>query len=562
MNRTLPRILALLLALTFMLAACRRADDNNGGTPSPSPNASLSSPPPGTVSTPMPTPRPEWVSTFRVEELYTVYVCVMESLLDMWADSGRCLSLTTELAQRAGFPLEFIPHPPPMMSEPAVFGQFLGESTKAIAIMLPHDFDRYFSQEAGDLFDDIWERSPERAMYSLAYNQAILEKDGVYAIPIDSQHRPQNLAILIRNDVYREYGREIRSASDYEALLRWLRRQGWDGAAPGVALPMITPVAGIANTDWQRNMAQSKVMALDLFLPEMGYIRFPAWQTHMSIHWWFNTWLAPDGQIVEFYETDSTAIALTRFLDWRQDGLLDITAGSDNLKNYPTILTNIDQVLSLGFQGFIDAAEYTVNVLPQPVLSTSSVNFFAVAAPGTDIGVFLDFLLWLEDRDNYIGFRYGEEHVHYARDGNRIVLDPDNYLLAPNMIFANYEHDLLVYNPSMHGERLPAGYHEEVGAIAPFASPFTLETAIQARDAVRDAGGWQFYQPHTHINSFLNHWGILMSSFYTVLYDIYFGDDMTPARIYDVFDALQFQAEVLGIAGVFSGIANEALGVY
>jgi hypothetical protein len=174
-------------------------------------------------------------------------------------------------------------------------------------------------------------------------------------------------------------------------------------------------------------------------------------------------------------------------------------------------------------------------------------------------------VLWLDDRDNYFAFRYGEEGVHFERDGisGRIILNPDNYLMRTGAFFTNHSHDRFVYDPGLY-ESYPRGYQRELGELMPFVSPFAMPRAMQARNALmnreRPGGGRPgVYQvdPEYHIDLRSR---TLASELYATLLDIHFGDVTHPQDIREAFHALRDRAEELGVAGVVSGIANEALG--
>jgi hypothetical protein len=382
MNRTFPRILALLLALTFVLAACSRTDDDDVSTPSHSPS-------PGVLTvTPAPTPRPEWFSPFHTDELYTVLVHVHQTALSAWAKDGFCLEYTTEMAQRAGFPLEFKERR--WLGGPTYYREF--ESylrTLDRTIVITHSevilsFTDGFLEEK---YSDVWNRSQGQAELYLAFNQSRHGLDGVYAIPVDVNLQPRGLSVLVKNEVYHEYGREIRSAGDYEQLLRWIQTQDWFDTAPGLSAPLGTAVADSNNLGglWINNMIRG-IVAFNLFLPDMGYTLIPEWQTHMPVNWRYHTWLTPYGEIVEWYETGSTAAALSRFIEWQQDGLMDVSRGwiEPGLDKYPTLLVHTSEIPDMLSR--IDMTQYTVNTLTQSRMSTVNVEYAAVARMGTDMG--------------------------------------------------------------------------------------------------------------------------------------------------------------------------------
>jgi len=564
MKSSVSRILPLLLTLAVLLSACSRVKDEDDGTPTPQPS-------PGVFVTP--TPRPEWISPFRYEELYTVYVYANQAEFASWEENGWTLELTTELAQMAGFPLDF---------QALIFTNFdqipedewLIRSSGRAIVLTGRGTIPYFSEDfLMDHYGEVRDRSLDQLERYLAFNQAVHYREGVFSFPVNSLLVSPDLAVLIHNEVYYRYGQEIRNADEYERLLLWLAQQGEYEFAPGIAAPIGTASASVpepptVSTEWRNDMNRG-VMAFDLFMPAMGYTRLPAWQAYLSIEWSFNAWMAPDGKIVEWYETDAAAEALSRFTGWQSYGLMDVSRGwrEPDLGMYPTILTYLTDIgPSLPLQSAIDITQYTINIFPQPRLTVAQTHRAAAAPTADAAGVFLDFLLWLEDRDNYIWFRYGEDGIHFNRDAGteRITLYPENPLRHPGVLFTNHAHDRLVYNHSL-SETYPAGYQEEISKLTAFASPFTTRGAIQARNAL-SAVSWFTSPPWMRSlfpDNMFDDVGFrnltLMSELYTALKEIHFGEYIDPGLSYEAIAALRLRAEELEIAGVFAGIANAAL---
>jgi hypothetical protein len=557
-------MLFLLLALAVALSSCsRRTSGEENGIPTPQPS-------PGVFVTP--TPRPEWISPFRYEELYTVYVYDTQAEFTSWEENGWTLELTTELAQRAGFPLDFQALTFTNLDQIPEVEWLIRSSGRAI-LLTGRGTISYFSEDFFmDHYGEVRDRSLDHLERYLAFNQAVHNREGVFSFPVNSLLASPGLAVLIHNEVYFRYDQEIRNADEYEQLLWWLAQQGEYEFAPGIAAPIGTASASVpeqptASVEWRNDMNRG-VMAFDLFMPAMGYTRLPAWQAYLPIEWSFNAWMAPDGKIVEWYETDAAAKALSRFTDWQAYGLMDVSRGwsEPDLGMYPTILTYLTDIRpSLPLQNAIDITQYTINIFSQPRLTVAQ-TYRAAAAPTADAaGVFLDFLLWLEDRDNYIWFRYGENGVHFNRDAGTelITLYPENPLRHPGVLFTNHTHDRLVYNLSL-SETYPAGYQEELNKLTAFASPFTTRGAIQARNALRAINA-PMLVPHYSWSQYNRYDDIsprnltLMSELYTTLQEIHFGEYIDPGLSYNAIAALRLRAEELEIAGVFAGIANAAL---
>ena len=292
---------------------------------------------------------------------------------------------------------------------------------------------------------------------------------------------PSDLCVLLREDIADEYGREIRTASDYLALLQWL----------GARDPAVTPGAIYCDT-------ASLNIPMDLFLPEAGY------------------WCAKDQEpyyverssntVAPVYLMEPCKAAWMEFTRWQRDGLVFMfTVGfglnmmGATLEDYPTILmyTHIladyesktrREFYSIKTHSAFDAGGYRMYVLypqEQPAVAWEygTAAFQAVAGKYADLTEFFRLLSWLEYEDNYRRLFYGEESADYTMKNGRI-----SYLEGetdwPDVRLALIPFQNNEFTPV--SQYMPSNYEAELAAIT---RPYTFNLPLTDEKALRSARG-------------------------------------------------------------------------
>jgi hypothetical protein len=449
----------LLISFITFLPAC--GSNNPDQTPYPTFNPDILGTSEPSVSSAPPTP---FVNPFSPGDLLTVVIS--EDIIG----ANNQLEYMSDLAQAAGFALRF----------EAVTGDShhgLLETYPNAIILEMISFSYVNTAQLGligDQFGAVREHAPSYYERAAAFNRDFYGEDAINFLPLDNQFSFAATAVLIRNDVYNYYGKEIRTVNEYEELLRWLlsRVEG----VPAVAAPMYTQRYGRFDPhdnyiDWYNN----GLMALNLFMPEMGYQSLASVFTDRYTEVINYVWLDEEGQAVSFFESDDAVMAMERFCRWRRDGLIDTKATWRGLTEYPTILANIKHLPET-----IDLTEYTLNILPDTATAHPTAEWVAMAAPEANIDEFLRFLEWMEDIDNYRWFQYGREGLDYHYDWETDVLitgkTAERYGIEVSgynqrdtkAIFANtrFDYQLLDY---VYG--YPKGYVLEMTAVSPALSP-------------------------------------------------------------------------------------------
>jgi hypothetical protein len=285
---------------------------------------------------------------------------------------------------------------------------------------------------------------------------------------------------LIDSEVYYEYNREIRNASDYEDLLRWLRNGGHE--KPGVAAPAY-------NRHNTTALPPTGVMPFNLFFPEMGYTRLTSIHpnTIMPNDGGVQTvWMDSQGHFHEIVDMQQEAtIALMRFADWREDGLIEFVRNWNDLQpDYATILVDISRMPGMDLSG------YNMIILSEPALGATVMGSVAVASHGTDVSEFMRFLIWLEDPDNYAWFYFGREGEDHARDpvtGLIIDLVENRFHIRDGrQFFRNNEFNSMLTVPSPYR---PVGFQQEMNNLTVAVPPLSNTGARWAFEQWNPIGG-------------------------------------------------------------------------
>jgi hypothetical protein len=294
---------------------------------------------------------------------------------------------------------------------------------------------------------------------------------------------PEFPAVLIREDIAAEYGNEVRTASQYIELLRWLKTKNNNpDYIPGATFPYLPESSG-------------KIMAYDFYMPEWGY-----WTPRFSWHYFASEIVSNDTR--PSYSMPEASRAIEEFTGLWRDGLLLMKnifyRENPELSEFPTILfyfydffePNYYHAEKSGTLKF-DASGYRIYAMyggVLPVIEYPDGDYWyrdgTVAAAGinTDASEWLRFLEWLGERENYTRLFYGDEGSDYTlSDGKFVPVDEqaaaffaavraDFYFLErsvqkPAPLYApwNLYGEMLALKPaySVALEKTPMGYFAE-----------------------------------------------------------------------------------------------------
>ena len=224
------------------------------------------------------------------------------------------------------------------------------------------------------------------------------------------------LAVLVREDVAQEYGKEIRTGSEYVELLRWLKEKNPD-KVPGAAY---------------RDHNAYGSTPYSLFLPEMGY-----WDAD-GAEWLLYT--IGSNEIIPLHEAPESRTAIEEYFQLWNERLLYLRTLNSNdemafekFDNFPTVLAFDAAFDYPPWYGDFDASGYRMYTLYNNVLPVRSLgetiywsSSYAAAGEGADITDFLSFMVWLGERENYRRFFYGVEGVDYELNDNGRVVSLDS----------------------------------------------------------------------------------------------------------------------------------------
>jgi len=231
------------------------------------------------------------------------------------------------------------------------------------------------------------------------------------------------LSVLVRGDIDAEYGKPVRTATDYEELLAWIKNRSDE--TPGIAL------------------FNSYTIPYALYMPEMGYwLPFDQSTFFMCGR--------EDYHLYPTYMLTEARVSIERFMRLAQDGLLDLYGYYSgrlyggpvpDFLNYPTILMNPYVFKDLnGYEANavhiadVDFSDYHMYVLYDGMLpkaaasdamSSGYASYHAVAGENAGISEFLLFLEWLGNKENYTYLFYGEEGADYYLSDNKMII-PEN----------------------------------------------------------------------------------------------------------------------------------------
>ncbi|MCL2462695.1 MAG: hypothetical protein FWF44_08530 [Defluviitaleaceae bacterium] len=370
------------------------------------------------------------------------------------------LPYTNQLVQGAGFNLEFKTYI--LGSYDAFLTQY--DDNPGVYVTTPDIASQLVSAgETGDFYQ-------QAATYAPLYlDMPIVAGDNspgsLVWMPTSDMRGPNRPAVMVRNDIAQAYGKDIRTADDYKALLQWIQ-QNYPAESPSVAT--FLPYDEQSGMNWG-------YMALNLFLPENGYASLNMMLAETGGPATM-LWQDGGGKVQPFYDIDASADALLELMDWKNQGLIDIRVQQFEATDgtlYPTVLFSYGDENSTHV---LDRTQYTLYIFPQPGQDDATLNYMAAAKPGEDIGEYLRFMDWLGDFNNFRLFKYGVEGTDYTLDQNGFIKQTltDYYNQDSNMFFfnraQNYEN---IYDHSGFAESNLVD--EEMGAASP-VWPLSLQS--------------------------------------------------------------------------------------
>jgi hypothetical protein len=294
---------------------------------------------------------------------------------------------------------------------------------------------------------------------------------------------PQVNAVLIKNEVYEAYGKDVSTAQEYMDLLRFLKEQD----------PEQTPAA-MSPSFYQRFYGYSAALAF--MLPEVGQYSFATIFQNASMpvdvlyDTQTNTTMLP-------HESEHFVRALKDLAALREEELVDfwIIQSKPTFAKYPTLLVNthdfINQTIYSAVPEYrnLDMAGYHLCLLypdTQPILSLpSSENYTAVAyaMKNANTDEFMQFMNWLDTEENYQLFMNGHEGVDYHLESRQIIYE------ATDIAYSSWDQRRYFMRPYLETylpSNLPSNFEEIVNAPLPFSYTIPLD-GEEVQDLFREA---------------------------------------------------------------------------
>jgi len=330
------------------------------------------------------------------------------------------------------------------------------------------EFFRVLSQELMaeitpyDFYNDAYRLAP--SYLSSRFVNKVNDSGTLKVLPLGFTDPSVNaLSVLIKNELNDLYGKKIKTGTDYEELLKWLKKHD----------PDTVPGAAILN---------SSRVQFQLYFPEMGYW-LPRDDVQVACPITENT-------VVPISSLSETRLAFERLSALFNNGYIETwgMAGGvykntvrvePDLSKYNTFLVNADIFMNLdssaanysGVSGF-NFADYTMHVLYNEVYPEVGVinelgfmNYHAVAGDNADISEFLRLLQWLDNKDNYRRLYYGVEGVDYVLTDDRVeLLDAGKGWAGVRIILSDY-FKRKEFEPTP--ATAPANYREEIESWSP-----------------------------------------------------------------------------------------------
>jgi len=335
---------------------------------------------------------------------------------DGYGGGQEAFTALNNVLRELGFALTFEAFAYPRGFDNTSYREFIEQNIGGNAVFVPFLGDVYGLGRAlmeegllGDFYDVAMDYA-SGYMAQIPKSWLDDESETMHFIPVWRPEPYPNIpAVLVREDIAAEFGWEIRTASDYLALLDWLKDRD----------PQEIP--GVTVFDWY--------MPLNFFLPDMGY-----WNSNdfRVLHELTTSIAHP------FFAIPEGRLAIEEFARLQRDKLLYIKDGYADEKafdQFPTVLLYAYDFYDAGVNyvnfgwsafGAFDASGYRMYTLYNDVLPLEDRSHFtysgidAFAGPDADVSEFLNLLEWLTVRDNYNLLFYGVEGEHYTLSGGRM----------------------------------------------------------------------------------------------------------------------------------------------
>ena len=347
-----------------------------------------------------------WASMLALAQEPSITRVLMTSVTVGKDEAANC-ARASELAQNAGFPLQFEVH----VNAQEQYYQTLEE--KLINASEGQNSVVICRGKAIQAWED---------------HGLLQHKEGSPYIQLGDYRAINRLAVLVHADTFDAFQPSLETADDLEDFLYTL--QDWH--------PDQVPCATTSFIA-DRMYPNSGFTALSLFLPQEGYVCLS--DAFKGIVSGLNCWLSlKDGIVSDAYSLKESREAVTRYFQWIDQGLLTpyVTRNAPDLSNYPVLLVNTEDFMNPLMlannpaYAALPLDEYLLFVLYPDLIPNFSwpgidLNaYYACAASGTDLGVFLDFLDWLQVEENYYYFLYGIEDYDPIRTGDQFAVNESN----------------------------------------------------------------------------------------------------------------------------------------
>lgn len=347
-----------------------------------------------------------WATMLVLAEEPAITHVLMTSVTVGKDEAANC-ARATERAQKAGFPLQFEVYVSAQEQYYQAFEEKLinaPEDQNTIAICRGKAIENW--DEHGTL-------------------QHI---EGSPYIQLGDYRAINRLAVLVHQDTYDAFQPSLETADDLEDFLYTLKDWNPD------QVPCAT-TSFVADRMYPNN----GFTALSLFLPQAGYVCLSDACKGMVSG--LNCWLSlEDGTISDAYSLEESRNAVTRYFQWIDQDLLTpyVTRNAPDLSRYPVLLVNTEDFMNPLMlannpaYAALPLNEYLLFILyPDSIPNFSwpgiDLNaYYACATLSTDVGVFLDFLDWLQIEENYYYFLYGIEDYDPMYNGDILAVNESN----------------------------------------------------------------------------------------------------------------------------------------
>jgi hypothetical protein len=292
--------------------------------------------------------------------------------------------------------------------------QFYQPGGRATTHIFPVGFENNF----GNFFDDAIQTAPNYMSHPQVHQLSQVNAQEVLTfIPTGFTMRYSSVpAVLVREDIAAVYGSEIRTGSQFVALLEWQKQRN-PNSIPGVA----------HKQEWFNvpTGPYNGFLPYDLFLPEWGYrVYDPRFLLIHDLHVKVATpaYLLPESRTaIEMYAQLRYDQLLYTKINPRQG----MAVNEMSYDEFPIVLTNtyaflarpglaaVDELLNFDASRYMMYTLYGHLEMPLDEQTFLGLPPTAVAGRNTDVDEFLRFLEWMTFRDNYELLFYGVEGRDY-----------------------------------------------------------------------------------------------------------------------------------------------------